>query len=120
MRGDRQGRGAYTPAMNPEHDPKPETREPETEELTDEGYFDPEGPGAHDHHLLDSDEGENDYVNCPQCRERILAFAECCPACGHWFEAGEAWAAAEDAGFPRWFVAVVILVIVGLVGWLAF
>jgi len=86
----------------------------------DEGYFDPEGPGAHDHHLLDDDDEQaNDYVNCAKCGERILAFAERCPACGHYFEEGEAWQAASDeAGFPRWVGPIVGVVLLAFIAWL--
>jgi DNA-directed RNA polymerase subunit RPC12/RpoP len=87
-------------------------REPEQE------YFDPEGPGEHDQHLFDSDTEANDYVNCPNCRERILAFAERCPECGHWFTEGEAWQEADEAGFPRSFVYAAGAVVVALLLWL--
>jgi DNA-directed RNA polymerase subunit RPC12/RpoP len=92
--------------------------EPEPEEQTDDTYFDPEGPGAHDEHLLDDDTEHNDYVDCVQCGARILAFAERCPQCGHWFEAGEAWRQEEEAGFPRWLMITAGLVVVALVLWL--
>jgi len=85
----------------------------------EEGYFDPEGPGEHDNHLLDDDTEQNDYVPCANCGTRILAFAERCPNCGHWFEEGEAWQHAhEEAGFPRWIVVTAGLVIVALLLWL--
>jgi DNA-directed RNA polymerase subunit RPC12/RpoP len=103
-------------------EPRDYDRPSEPIEAEDEadGVFDPEGPGQHDHHLLDDDdEQSNDYVDCPKCGERILAFAERCPACGHYFEAGEAWqAATEEAGFPRWLGAVALLALVAFVLWL--
>jgi len=89
------------------------------EEEHEQGYFDAEGPGSHDSHLLDDDTEQNDYVPCAQCGEQILAFAERCPACGHWFAAGEAWqAASPEAGFPRWVVVTGAIVLVALLMWL--
>ncbi|MFP4144348.1 MAG: hypothetical protein ACOCTI_04160 [Phycisphaeraceae bacterium] len=88
--------------------------------MTGDGYFDPEGPGEHDSHLLDRGEGENDYVDCPRCGESILAFAESCHHCGTWFEEGEAWQAAEaEAGFPKWLLlAAAVAALVGMLVWL--
>jgi ribosomal protein L32 len=101
-------------------DPNARRPTPEAEAAEeDEGYFDPEGPGEHDHHLLDDDTEANDYVNCAQCGEQILAFAERCPSCGHFFTEGEAWQHAEDeAGLPKWLIGVVALVVIALLLWI--
>jgi hypothetical protein len=92
----------------------------DADEAEADGLFDPEGPGSHDHHLLDDDDEQaNDYVPCAKCGTQILAFAERCPSCGHYFEEGEAWQAAhEHGGMPRWTMTIVGLVLLGLVMWL--
>ena len=92
--------------------------EPQREHDEDEGYFDPEGPGEHDHHLLDDDEQQvNDYVACPKCGQQILAFAERCGHCGQWFEEGEAWQAEHGGSLPPWLMATGVIVLVAFVAW---
>ena len=77
--------------------------------MTD-GYFDEEGPGEHDAHLLDRDEGENDTTPCPYCGTELLAFADRCYHCGAMFNK-EAWLVHGEGRWPRlWVIAAVIAV----------
>lgn len=82
-----------------------------------EGYFDVEGPGEHDAHLLDHDEGENDTTPCPECGAELLAFADCCYACGAQFEQ-EAWLVHGEGRWPRLGIAGAVAAIAGLLWWL--
>jgi len=84
-----------------------------------DGYFDEEGPGEHDAHLIDHDEGENDTTPCPRCGTELLAFADRCHRCGAAFEQ-EAWLAHGEGRWPRLSVVAVVLVIAALAIWLLF
>ena len=64
-------------------------------------FFDDEGPGEHDVHLLDDD--ENDTVPCPHCGKQILAWADRCHRCG--VDLGtEAWKADPPRAKLAWVI----------------
>ncbi len=79
-----------------------------------DGYFDDEGPGEHDAHLLDRPGVEdNDYVPCPNCGDEILAYADRCHHCGTEL-AGEAWTV-EPRHTRAWWLAVAVAALMAFV-----
>ncbi|MFA9479684.1 hypothetical protein ACERK3_15455 [Phycisphaerales bacterium AB-hyl4] len=77
--------------------------------MSKDGYFDDEGPGEHDAHLFDRDDGENDTTPCPKCGTELLAFADRCYHCGELFPT-EAWQAHSETRWSRVGIAVCILI----------
>lgn len=71
-------------------------------------FFDDEGPGEHDAHLLDDD--ANDTVPCPRCGRQILAWADRCHRCGEYLGT-EAWRAQRPARRAIWVVAAGLVVL---------
>ena len=82
-----------------------------------QSYFDEEGPGEHDGHLLDHDAGENDTAPCPECGAELLAMADCCHRCGAMF-GKEVWLAQGEGRWPRLWVGATVLVLIAFFAWL--
>lgn len=70
-------------------------------------FFDDEGPGEHDVHLLDDD--VNDTVACPHCGKQILAWADRCHRCGTYLGV-EAWRAERPGPRIVWMAAVGLVI----------
>lgn len=91
--------------------------EPHEDTWNEQGAWDADDAEApQERDLFNEDEDETPTVPCPDCRRPVPDFADRCPYCGNWI--------IQTAGHsPRrtpWFIVLVIVIVLALLGWYVF
>lgn len=75
---------------------------------------DAEAPQERD--LIDEDDGQTPTVPCPNCQRPIPEFVDRCPYCGDWI----VQTTGQSPRRTPWFILVVIVIVLVLLGWYVF